>query len=156
MRRLPMKRVASSGGTIAGARSLAPCLPDAPPAAAPKRPKRSHKAVRPQLPTRAQLDQRTTAARAFNQLAVDIENDLGGADQLSTIERSLIEAFTGATVTMNALNTKLVQGEAIDLGLHALVAGAMCRLASRLGISRRAKDVTPSLSEYLASKAESQ
>jgi hypothetical protein len=53
---------------------------------------------RPQLLTRRALDGRTNAARHFDRLVVDIERDLGGRDQLSTIERSLVEAFCGARV----------------------------------------------------------
>ena len=117
------------------------CPPDAAVFVPPQKPKRSHRAVKPQLATRAMLDGRTAAAREFNRLAFAIEQDLGGASELSVIERSLVEAFTGATVVMNSLNTRLVQGEAIDLGLHALVCGAMVRVASRLGLKRRAKPV---------------
>jgi hypothetical protein len=125
------------------------CPTDTATIAPPQKPKRSHRAVKPQLVTRAMLDQRTQAGRAFNQLASAIEQDLGGRSELSNIELGLIEAFTGANITLNALNAKLVQGEPIDLGLLALVGGVMCRLASRLGVSRRAKDITPTLSDML-------
>jgi hypothetical protein len=56
--------------------------------------------IRPQLLTRAELDGRTNAAKLFDKLVVDIENDLGGRDQLSTIERVLVEGFVGAAVTL--------------------------------------------------------
>ena len=97
---------------------------------------------KPQLLIRADLDGRTNAAKLFDRLAADIEADLGGRDQLSTIERALIEAFCGATVTMHALNAKLALGEEIDLTQHAQAANVMVRLASRLGLQRRAKDVS--------------
>ena len=71
----------------------------------------------------------------------DIENDLAGRDQLSTIERALIEAFAGAAVTLQHLNTKLALGQEIDLSQHAQCVGAMVRVASRLGLSRRARQV---------------
>jgi hypothetical protein len=99
------------------------------------------------LLTRSQLDGRTSAAKLFDRLVVDIENDLGGHDQLSTIEHALIEGFAGAALTLHHLNTKLALGEPIDLSQHAQAVSAMVRVASRLGISRRAKDIDGSLYE---------
>ena len=88
---------------------------------------RSKTATRPQLLTWSQLDGRTNAAKMFDQLAADIETDLGGRDQLFTIERALIEVFCGATVTIHALNTKLALGEQerLDLSEDAAAVSAM-------------------------------
>jgi len=36
----------------------------------------------------------------MDQLVEDIERDLGGSEQLSTIERSLVEAFVASTITI--------------------------------------------------------
>lgn len=110
---------------------------------------RSHKANKPQLLTRDRLDGRRNAVQAFDKHAREIQNDLGGYDQLSAIELALVEAFVGASLTMQTLNAKIMLGEDVDLGLHALVAGAMVRIASRLGLQRRTRDVTPSLSDLL-------
>jgi hypothetical protein len=115
---------------------------------------RSHKATKPQLLTRDMLDSRRGAVQVFDAHARAIQNDLGGRDRLSTIEVDLIEAFVGASLTMSNMNCKIMLGEEVDMGLHALVAGAMVRLASRLGLSRRARDIVPSLASYLESKAE--
>src|SRR5262245_3086632 len=105
--------------------------------------RKPHRATRPQLLTRDQLDGRTNAAKVFDRLVVDIEGDLGGHDQLSTIERALVEAFAGACVTLQHLNTQLALGQTIDLAQHAQAVSAMVRVASRLGVSRRVRDVTP-------------
>ena len=114
----------------------------------------SHKANKPQLLTRARLDSRRGAVQAFDRHARAIQNDLGGADQLSAIQLDLIEAFVGEALVMANMNSKILLGQEVDLGLHALVAGAMCRLASRLGVKRVARDVTPpSLAAYLDAKA---
>jgi hypothetical protein len=111
--------------------------------------RRQHKATRPQLLTRVQLDGRTSAAKAFDKLVAAIEADLGGRDQLSTIQLALIEAFAGAAVTLQHLNTRLALGQEIDLGQYAQVVSAMVRVASRLGLQRRARDLTPTLSDLL-------
>jgi hypothetical protein len=105
--------------------------------------RRPHRQARPQLLTREHLDGRTNAAKLFDRLARDIEIDLGGRDQLSTIEVTLIEAYVGAAVTLHHLNTQLALGQPIDLSQHAQAVTAMVRVASRLGLQRRARDVGP-------------
>ena len=101
------------------------------------------------LLTRESLDGRSTAAKLFDRLIGDIESDLGGHDQLSAIELALVEAFAGAAVLASDLNTRLALGQQIDVGSHSTCISAMVRVASRLGIHRRTRDVTPSLSQYL-------
>lgn len=93
--------------------------------------------------TREHLDGRSTAAKLFDRLISDIESDLGGRDQLSAIELALIEGFVGSTVLMTDLNTRLALGQEIDFGAHASCVSAMVRVASRLGIHRRPKDISP-------------
>jgi hypothetical protein len=121
-----------------------------PPRDAPAAPARkAHRATRPQLLSRAQLDGRTNAAKIFDRMVGDIHADLGGKDQLSAIEMALVEAFAGAAVTLDNLNTRLLLGQTIDLSEHALCVSAMVRVASRLGLQRRAKNITPTLHQYL-------
>jgi hypothetical protein len=102
------------------------------------------------LLTRASIDGRGPAARAYDRLARSIETDLGGASQLSSIEASLIEAFCGSATLIDHMNAKLLLGEEIDVSAHAATVSALVRVASRLGLRRRSKDITPSLVEYLA------
>ena len=118
--------------------------PHSPPNSPKKKARRKpHRSTRPQLLTRDQLDGRTNAAKVFDGLVVDIEGDLGGREQLSTIQRALVEAFAGTCLALYQLNTKLVLGEQIDLAQHAQAVSAMVRVASRLGLQRRAREVTP-------------
>jgi hypothetical protein len=115
--------------------------------------RRANRKTRPQLLTRSQLDGRTNSAKLFDSLANNIASDLGGVAHLSTIERSLIEGFSGAYVVLMNLNTKLALGEPIDLGEHAQCVSAMVKIAAKLGLKRQARaDVTPSLAQYLANK----
>jgi hypothetical protein len=108
------------------------------------RPKRNQ--TRPQL---LALDLRTSAGRAFDRLRGAIISDLGGAANVTAVENCLIDAFAGAAVTVGALNTKLLSGEAINLAEHAQAISAMVRVATRLGTSRRARDLGPNLDAYL-------
>ena len=116
--------------------------------------KRRHRASRPQLLSRHTLDRRTNAARTFGRLVADIESDLGGHDHLSAIERSLIEAYAGSAVLLDSLNTAVLRGQKVAVGEHSLVASTMVRIAARLGLRRRPRDVTPTVEEYLAAKTE--
>lgn len=114
----------------------------------PKRGTRPKRAKNPLL-TRDTLDGRTQAAKYFDELTNAIENDLGGHDQLSAIERTLVQGYVGACVTLQHLNVKLALGQEIDLSQHAMAVSAMVRVASRLGLSRRAKNIGPTLSDLL-------
>jgi hypothetical protein len=112
---------------------------------------KTRKRARRQMLTRAELDGRTVAGKLFNQIVRDIESDLGGHAQLSAVEIQLIEAFAGAAVRLNDLNARALLGQQpLDLSEYSNAVGAMVRVAARIGVRRRAKDVTPSLSEYLA------
>lgn len=108
------------------------------------------------LLTREALDGRTRSRRVFDSIVIGIENDLGGKDQLSTVEVALIEAFAGATVHVHDLNARLLLGQKIDLSEHAAAISSLVRIASRIGTRRRPKDVTPTLHEYLKGYAQSE
>jgi hypothetical protein len=114
------------------------------------RPKKRPKwTPRPRPLSRASLDGRTVAARSYDRLASDITGDLGGRDQLSWIERTLVEAYCGAYISVASINARIVRGETVDLGELSGCVSAMVRVASRLGISRRMRDVSPTLSDLL-------
>jgi hypothetical protein len=90
--------------------------------------------------TRNDLDNRTSAAKAFDRLYADIASDLG--NELTAVERSLVEGFVGATVVLQALNTRLALGQDIDLSEHAAVCSSMVRIAAKIGLSRRSRIVS--------------
>jgi len=118
----------------------------------PVRARRPHRAVRPKLLNIKGLDRRTAARKAFAALVAEIEHDLGGREQLSAIEKSLIQAYAGSAILLDDLNARVVLGQEIDVGTHAQMTSALVRIASRLGLQRRQRDVTPTVEEYLRSK----
>ena len=113
---------------------------------------RPHRRAKPQLVRRQSLDGRSNAAKFFDRLVREIETDLGGADQLSTIEKSLIEAFVGGRLSIDNFNTRLLSGEQIDIAAFSATASAMVRISSRLGVRRRPRNVNPSLADILAAE----
>jgi hypothetical protein len=102
------------------------------------------------LLTRDALDGRTRAAKAFAAIFSGIAADLGGPENLTTVERELAEAFAGAAVNVRHLNARLLVGDQIDLSEQATAISSMVRLVNHLGTSRRSRDVTPSLADIAA------
>jgi hypothetical protein len=70
----------------------------------------------------------------------DCASDLGG--NLTAVERALVEGFVGATIVLQALNTKLALGQEIDLSEHPAVCSSMVRIAAKIGLSRRSRIVS--------------
>jgi hypothetical protein len=105
------------------------------------------------LLTRGHIDRRCRAAQEFDAIASGIATDLGGEEQLSTIQRHLVEAFAGAACHVNDINARLLLGEEIDVVVHSQAISTMVRIASRIGIHRVARDVSPSLSDLLREAA---
>ena len=97
------------------------------------------------------LDKATGAARFFNRTVREIESDLGGRRELTRIEGELIRAFAGAATVLQFLNVQVALGETseIDLAAYATMASTMLRIGARLGFRRRARNITPPLSDYL-------
>jgi hypothetical protein len=106
------------------------------------------------LLNRDNLDGRTKAAQQFDAIASGIAADLGGEEQLSTVAKHLVEAFAGAALHVGDLNARLLLGEKVDIVTHAHAISAMVRVATRIGVHRLPRDVTPSLGEYLQGAAE--
>jgi len=132
--------------------SLAPRKPPESAGKAPSR--RRHRASLPRPFSRREIDGRSSAAKVFDRIVDSVEADLGGADQLSAIERNLVQAFAGAAVTLHHLNAQLMAGHEINLAQHAQAVSAMVRVATRLGLQRRQKDVGPTLGDLLRADIE--
>ena len=64
----------------------------------------------------------------------------------------LVRRFAAAAVIAETIEAALANGEEINIQEHALLSSTLTRLASRIGIDRRMRNITPSLQEYLAMK----
>src|SRR6516225_5538059 len=71
------------------------------------------------------------------------------ARELSTLERLACEHAALASAVVADSYTRWLKGEQIALAELATVQNAFLRVASSLGFSRRAKDVTMSIDTYL-------
>ena len=105
-----------------------------------------------QLRTLRDLDRRTTAARAALELRDSIIADLGGDVALTAMKRAIVHNSAVLGAMLEDMATAYLAGEGADLSLYATLANAQRRLLADLGLKRRAKDVTPSLHDYLKDK----
>lgn len=113
-------------------------------------------------------DGRSAAARRFRDLYEDIATDLGGLDLLSEGQKQLIRraAMLSAECermeAMAARNDRRPDGAiawtevpfVFDLEIYGQLCDRLGRLFGRLGLERKSRDVTPSLSSYLQAKAQ--
>jgi hypothetical protein len=100
------------------------------------------------------VDGRSAWVRRCRDLIDDQLSDLGGLTNTSAAERSLIRRASVLTVELERLETKFaLAGEASDsdIDLYQRVAGGLRRLLEAVGLQRRARNVTPTVTEYLAS-----
>jgi hypothetical protein len=98
------------------------------------------------------VDGRSVIARRYRDIASAVLADQGGADQCSEARQQLIRRFAAAAVLAEQLESRLANGEEIDIAAHATLSSTLVRLAQRIGIDRRAKNITPSLRDYLEAK----
>ena len=91
-------------------------------------------------------------SRRFRDVLAEIVSDLGGPDHLSEGQRQLARRATTLSIECERMEGKAVAGELIDLDVYGQWLDQLGRAFSRLGLKRVARDVTPSLAEYLRSK----
>jgi hypothetical protein len=102
-----------------------------------RRPPRNGTALLPDI------DGRSAIARRFKDITSRILADQGGADQCSETRLQLVRRFAAAAVLAEQMESRLANGEQIDIQEHALLCSTLTRLAQRIGIELRARDVTP-------------
>jgi hypothetical protein len=98
------------------------------------------------------VDGRSAWVRRCKELIADHIRDLGGADNASAAERSIIRRACVLTVELERMEKAFAlagQASADDLEIYARVAGNLRRLLEAVGLQRRARNVTPTLDQYL-------
>jgi hypothetical protein len=95
------------------------------------------------------VDGRSKAARRFRDIVAALVADQGGLDRCSEARLQLIRRFAAAAVMSEQMETRIAAGESIDVGEYSQLSSTMVRCASRIGIDRRARNVTPALRDYI-------
>lgn len=99
----------------------------------------------------AGVDGRSLMARRYREIVTSIEADLGG--DLTEARRHLVARAATLAIWCEERETELANGAEFDAGQYATISNALRRLLTDLGLERRARNVTPSLSEYIAGRA---
>ena len=79
-------------------------------------------------------------------------SDLGGEDNTSAAERSIIRRASVLTVELERLEARFALAEQAspeDLDLYQRAAGNLRRLLEAVGLQRRPRNLTPNLKDYL-------
>ena len=102
------------------------------------------------------IDQRSTWAQRMRDLIELHVDDLGGLDNTSEAQRSLVRRISVLEVEAEYLESAFAQrnasGKQYDLYLR--IAGLLKRLYELIGIERVARDITPHRKDYLAATQE--
>jgi hypothetical protein len=114
-------------------------------------PPRLAKRVRPEqlLPG---LDGRSAWVRRCQSLITAHLNDLGGIDNCSTAERSIIRRAATLTTELERMELRFAlngQAEPDELDAYQRCANSLRRLLEAVGLQRRARDIGPSLGDLL-------
>ena len=94
------------------------------------------------------LDRRTGAYKKTAETISAVEGDCGGADMLSTAERSIIRHAALAGAMIEDLGARWLAGEPIDPALFSTLSNCERRLYETIGIKRRAREIIPDPLEY--------
>ena len=77
------------------------------------------------------IDGRSAIARRFKDITSGILADQGGADQCSESRLQLVRRFAAAAVLAEQMESRLANGEQIDIQEHALLCSTLTRLGRR-------------------------
>ena len=99
-------------------------------------------------------DGRGKHARRFRDLIEGIEADLGGPENMTTAERSLVRKAAALDVWCEDRVTEIGKGDPVDLEAYTSALNTLRRLYQSVGLKRRARDATPDLDTYVDAKTE--
>jgi hypothetical protein len=94
-------------------------------------------------------DGRSFVVRRYRDITDAIFVDQGGEDRCSESRKQLIRRFAAAAVIAERMEAELANGGMINITEHAQLSSTLVRIAQRIGINRRLKNVTPALGDYL-------
>jgi hypothetical protein len=100
------------------------------------------------------VDGRSAWVRRCKDVIAAHISDLGGIENCSAAEYSIVRRASTLTVELERLEVRFAtagEADANELDQYARVAANLRRLLEAVGLRRRPRDVTPTLDEYLAS-----
>lgn len=97
------------------------------------------------------LDGRSALARRYRDLVATFTSDMGGDPSES--QKQLIRRAASLSVWCEAVEVRLANGEEVDIGSLTTTANSLRRILQDIGLDRRTKDVTPTITEYMDQRA---
>ena len=97
-------------------------------------------------------DGRSVWARRWKDLTELHIADLGGVEKLSEAQISLCRRVSTIECELERMEGLLSKEEPIDFDMYNRLSGNLKRLYESIGIDRKAKDITPTLKDYLSRK----
>jgi hypothetical protein len=97
------------------------------------------------------VDQRSSWVRRARELIAEHISDLGGENNTSAAERSLVRRCAVLTTELERLETKFAsagEASADDLDLYQKLTNTLRRALESLGLQRRAREVLPDPLDY--------
>jgi hypothetical protein len=98
------------------------------------------------------VDGRSIIARRYRDIMSAILVDQGGEDHCSESRVQLVRRFAAAAVLAEQMESRLANGEKIDVAEFALLVSTLVRVANRIGLDRIPKNIAPTLDQYLATR----
>jgi hypothetical protein len=93
-------------------------------------------------------DSESPIAQRYLAVLANMCSDAGGLDRCTEVRLQLIRRFSALAVHAELMDSKFIAGKDVDVLRYAVIASCLCRIASRIGMKRAAKQV-PYLSEYM-------
>src|SRR3984885_1469450 len=94
------------------------------------------------------VDGRSIVARRYRDVAIALADDLGGQDKLSEPSKILVRQAAAMTVQVEALQSRIVGGEEVNLEQLTRVSNVLGRTLQRLGLKKPHRK-QPSLADAL-------
>jgi hypothetical protein len=96
------------------------------------------------------VDGRSLIARRYKEVGATIAADLASdPSELTEAQHQLIRTASGLIVLREDLDVKIVNGQQVDVAEYTHIANGLRRLLTTLGLKREARDVTPSVADYV-------
>jgi hypothetical protein len=105
------------------------------------------------LLTLADLDSRTRACKQALALRDGFLADLGGADYATVAQRELSQRGAILGAMLEDQEARWLRGDGVELPEYCTLVNAQRRVLADIGLERRQRDVTPSITEYIAQKS---
>ena len=87
------------------------------------------------------VDMRSVVGRRYKDLVRAIVVDQGGEARISEVRLQLIRRFAAGSCLTEEMESRMANGEEIDVEQHCQLSSTLVRLSSRLGLDRTPREV---------------